>query len=491
MDAFRPEVQGSQDWDLALRASERARCIRHLPHVLYHWRTVPGSTARADTAKHYSLEAGRHAVEDHLVRCGEQAEVELLPFGHLHVRHATAQPKAAHQPHHQLALRQRSAGSLQSLLRNTGYPDIELLVATSHAGDEEILPSGTHVVSAEHATVAELLNRAVAMASGDMLCFVNSRCEAQDAGWLPALAAEAARPEIGAVGARLLLADGTVWHAGYLLDPCAVVLHPYRGAPAGFPGLRNRAILQQEMSCVSADCFAIKRTVFVEVGGFDTASGPFTTWISACALSDAGFRNVWTPGSHSCFTNGPNAKQTLAHFGSCSARWGERLAHDLPATPTWRSRTPANPTYDSAMTPRFSIALATRNGARYLEALLDSLVAQLWAPYELVVSDDASEDRTMTILEAFSARAPFPVRLLRNPQPLGVEGNFSCAIAACAGDCIALADQDDLWRPEKLARLAQALMEPGTLAVFSDAEVVERHTGTARLHHVAAGAISR
>ena len=125
------------------------------------------------------------------------------------------------------------------------------------------------------------------------------------------------------------------------------------------------------------------------------------------------------------------------------------------------------------MTPRFSIALATRNGARYLEALLDSLVAQLWAPYELVVSDDASEDSTTIILETFSARAPFPVRLLRNPQPLGVEGNFSCAIAACAGDCIALADQDDLWRPEKLARLARALMEPGTLAVFSDAEVVD------------------
>ena len=93
LDAFRPEVQGSQDWDLALRASERARCIRHLPHVLYHWRTVPGSTARADTAKHYSQEAGRRAVEDHLVRCREQAEVELLPFGHLHVRHPLPNPR--------------------------------------------------------------------------------------------------------------------------------------------------------------------------------------------------------------------------------------------------------------------------------------------------------------------------------------------------------------------------------------------------------------
>lgn len=125
------------------------------------------------------------------------------------------------------------------------------------------------------------------------------------------------------------------------------------------------------------------------------------------------------------------------------------------------------------MTMRFSIALAACNGARHLPGLLDSLAAQRLMPFELVAGDDASDDGTVPILEAFAARAPFPVRILRNPQRLGVEGNFGCVMAACGGDCIALADQDDVWRADKLERLAQALAAHAVLAAFSDAEVVD------------------
>jgi len=121
----------------------------------------------------------------------------------------------------------------------------------------------------------------------------------------------------------------------------------------------------------------------------------------------------------------------------------------------------------------FSIALAAFNGARHLPELLGSLAAQRLTPFELVASDDASDDGTAALLEAFAARAPFPVRLLRQPQRLGVEENFSRAVAACTGDCIALADQDDVWRADKLEILAQALTAPAVLAAFSDAEVVD------------------
>ena len=124
------------------------------------------------------------------------------------------------------------------------------------------------------------------------------------------------------------------------------------------------------------------------------------------------------------------------------------------------------------MTPCFSIALAACNGARYLQALLDSLAAQRQPPHELIASDDASEDNTLPILEAFAARVPYPVRILRNPARLGVVQNFSQAIAACSGDYVALADQDDVWRPDKLAVLARALDARDTMAAFSDAEVV-------------------
>ncbi len=125
------------------------------------------------------------------------------------------------------------------------------------------------------------------------------------------------------------------------------------------------------------------------------------------------------------------------------------------------------------MKPCISIALATCNGSRHLAALLDSLAAQTQLPSELVAVDDASTDETVAILDTFAATAPFPVRTIRNPQRLGVTGNFSRAIAECRSDCIALADQDDVWRPDKLAELAAALASPDVLAAFSDAEVVD------------------
>lgn len=125
------------------------------------------------------------------------------------------------------------------------------------------------------------------------------------------------------------------------------------------------------------------------------------------------------------------------------------------------------------MRPTVSIALGTYNGARYLPALLDSLADQELLPGELIAFDDASGDDTVAILESFALSAPFTVRVFRNPLRLGVEENFSRCIAACQGDYIALADQDDIWHSDKLALLAQVLAAPDVLAAFSDAEVVD------------------
>lgn len=124
------------------------------------------------------------------------------------------------------------------------------------------------------------------------------------------------------------------------------------------------------------------------------------------------------------------------------------------------------------MPHKISIALATRNGADFLPDFLDSLAYQEQLPVELVVCDDASGDETVAILESFSLRAPFEVRIFRNPECLGVTGNFSRAISLCTGEIIALADQDDVWRPEKLKEISRALAVADCEAVFSDAEVV-------------------
>lgn len=122
---------------------------------------------------------------------------------------------------------------------------------------------------------------------------------------------------------------------------------------------------------------------------------------------------------------------------------------------------------------RISVALCTHNGERYLPQQLESLLAQTHLPDELVICDDASEDDTLAILETFAARAPFPVRVQRNRQRLGVGGNFEQAIRLCQGNVICLSDQDDVWAPGKLERFALAFTSVETGWAFCDARVVD------------------
>ncbi len=124
--------------------------------------------------------------------------------------------------------------------------------------------------------------------------------------------------------------------------------------------------------------------------------------------------------------------------------------------------------------PSLSIAMCTYNGARYVQEQLESIVAQTRQPDELVVCDDRSTDQTVEIVQAFASRASFPVRVYANDENLGSTKNFERAISLCTSDIIALADQDDLWHPQKLERIEQTLLQsPKAGAVFTDAEVVD------------------
>lgn len=117
--------------------------------------------------------------------------------------------------------------------------------------------------------------------------------------------------------------------------------------------------------------------------------------------------------------------------------------------------------------PSVSVVMATYDGERYLAEMLDSLARQTRLPDELVVRDDGSSDATPALLEAFRGRAPFPVRIERGER-LGYAQNFVTATALCSGDVVCFADQDDRWRPGKLAAIA-ARFEPGrSLAWFHD-----------------------
>lgn len=340
LDPFRSELQGSQDWDLALRATEQAQHIRHLPYILYHWRSIPGSTAHSDTAKKYALEAGCRAVQNHLERCDESAEAELLGFGHLRVRHKMPQA----QPRVSLIVTTTSAPDiapqLANLLAQTTYSTIEVLLAT--VSEDKITPlEGVQVIHADgDETPSQLLNRAASAASGDILCFVDATSKVIDPDWLETLVSLANLPRNGAVGGRILRADGTVWHAGYLLDPKLVILHPYRGAPASFAGQRNRALLQQNISAVSIACLAVKKAIFENLHGFDASSGCFFDVDFCLRLLEVGLRNIWTPHASlilQAHSYGyPDECDNLANSDALrymQARWHKQLSHDPSGNP--------------------------------------------------------------------------------------------------------------------------------------------------------------
>jgi len=123
---------------------------------------------------------------------------------------------------------------------------------------------------------------------------------------------------------------------------------------------------------------------------------------------------------------------------------------------------------------KISVAMATYNGASYLGQQLQSIAAQSLLPGEVVLGDDASTDDTRDIARRFAAAVPFAVQVLGHPRTLGVVGNFQQAIAACTGEIIVLADQDDVWRPQKLARIAEAFAgDPALALVFSDADAID------------------
>jgi len=124
--------------------------------------------------------------------------------------------------------------------------------------------------------------------------------------------------------------------------------------------------------------------------------------------------------------------------------------------------------------PQFSVALCTYNGARFLSEQLESIAAQTRLPDELIICDDCSTDDTVHITREFGARAPFSVSVTVNDTRLGSTKNFEKAISLCQFEIIALCDQDDVWSPQKLSRIAEAFdRDNGIGAVFSDAELID------------------
>lgn len=352
---FRAGLDGSQDWDLALRCIERLcpQEIGHIPKVLYHWRAIAGSTALGVAQKDYACNAGWRAVTDHLQRTGVEARVEVADNGYMNVRRQLPAPA----PKVSLVIPTRDKVELlrmciQSILEKTDYPDYEILIVDNQSEERATLDYFAELASQPRVKVlrynapfnySAINNFAVAAATGSIIGLVNNDIEVISPDWMGEMASQAVRPEIGAVGVMLLYPDGTIQHAGVILGIGGIAGHAYVGLPVETQGTCGRARLAQEMSAVTAACLFVRKAVFDEVGGLDERLSVAFNDIDFCLRVRAGgYRNLWTPYArlyhHESASRGyEDTPEKLARFKRevdfMRSRWGESLLRDPAYNP--------------------------------------------------------------------------------------------------------------------------------------------------------------
>jgi glycosyltransferase involved in cell wall biosynthesis/GT2 family glycosyltransferase len=371
---FREGFEGSQDYDLALRCIERLapEQIRHIPRVLYHWRTAAGSLAAIVDAKPYAREAARRAIADHMRRCAVAGRAEPCPENAESHRFAYALP--AELPLVSVIILTRDRAQLlrqcvRSLREKTDYSPIEIIIVNNGSREQETFELFDELKAAASARVitndgafnfSRLNNAAARIASGDVLALLNNDIEAEEPGWLSEMVSHVMRPEVGAVGARLWFPNDTLQHAGVVLGLGGVAGHVHARNPRGHPGYFNRVWLQGNYSAVTGACMLVRRKVFQRFGGFNERELPINfNDIEFCLrLRRAGLQIVWTPYAnlthHESASRGHHrTRQEQAQFAREAAymqeTWGRELLNDPFYNPNFSLNLPG---YELAFPPR-------------------------------------------------------------------------------------------------------------------------------------------
>ncbi len=358
---FQAGFDGAQDYDLVLRLIERTDQLYHLPKVLYHWRTMPGSTARGLKSKNYAWVAQFRAMSAHLRRCGLNASVEPgLAENTLRVRYQlTEHPRISIiiPTRDQGKVLKRCIDSIQSL---STYPNYEIVVVNNGSHEPSTLeyfeqlrdqsPAQPGVQILDYPAefnFSAINNFAVAHTTGELILLLNDDTEVITPQWLEAMVEHAVRPEVGAVGARLLYPNNTLQHAGVILGlghiadyPHGVAGHSHKYLSAEQSGYFSRAVAIQNFSAVTAACLMTRREVFSQVGGLDSENltVAFNDIDFCLKIREAGYLIVWTPYAelthYESLSRGTedSTPEKQARFqrelGYMLRRWSHRLAND-------------------------------------------------------------------------------------------------------------------------------------------------------------------
>ncbi|WP_373537460.1 glycosyltransferase [Microcoleus sp.] len=332
--------EGSQDYDFALRATEISRRVAHLPLVLYHWRTAPGSTAVSGAAKPSSFSAGQQAIQDALNRRKIKGTVAQHAWAIKENLGIFAQDFPDDGPSVTLIIPTKNQVKLLKAcidsLEITTYKNYQIAVIDNESDDPKTLeylnqltcqvlriknPGGKF-------SFAAINNRAVEQVDSEYLLFLNNDTEVITPRWLSQMVGYAQIPAVGAVGARLLYPDGRIQHAGIIHGlHHGLAGHAFKLMNSDNRGYLSQAMVTRNYSAVTAACTITPRQLFLELGGFDEEN-------FAVAYNDAdygyrllelGYRCVYCPdaellhkeGTSRGFTDNP---QEVAAFRRKYAR---------------------------------------------------------------------------------------------------------------------------------------------------------------------------
>jgi GT2 family glycosyltransferase len=309
LGGFLQEALGSQDYDLALRVLERTtpERVRHIPHVLYHWRAISGSGALDLNDKPYAHQAARTAIRTHLQRRGVQVEVVAAGVGQYH---RVIYPLPTPRPPVTVIMLsggkpQYLAMGLTSVLRKTNYDNLRLLLMPNRVQQPESLqliedarrdPRVTVLPYDDPFNFSRMNNLGVGKCTSELVVFFNDDLDVINGDWLDELVRHGVRPEVAAVGPMLFYPDNTIQHAGVVVGINGVASHVHKCFGRGQHGYFGRAGLIQNFSALTAGCLLMRRSVFQEVGGFDEELPVAFNDVDLCLrIREKGYLLTWTP----------------------------------------------------------------------------------------------------------------------------------------------------------------------------------------------------
>lgn len=275
----REDYDGAQDYDFIFRCVERAEKIVHIPKVLYHWRVHKASTADNPFGKDYALEAGKRAIEAHLKRNGLPAEVSMLNYrGFYRVKY-----KVTGEPLVSIIIPNKDEKEtlercLESIQKNSTYRNYEIIIVENNSTKEETFAyyrridgkDGIRVIYwKQEFNYSAINNFGARHAKGDYFILLNNDVTVITPDWMEEFLGHCQRREVGIVGARLYFPDDTIQHAGIVMGIGGCAGSMFVGMKRSMTGYMHRAVLQQNMSAVTAACLMMKREVFEQIQGLD------------------------------------------------------------------------------------------------------------------------------------------------------------------------------------------------------------------------------